>query len=104
MRARARSRPAAGSFAYHLPAGANALGLLDHLVGPLVQRFGNGEAEPVGGLAIDHKTEMGWLLERQIGWFGTLQDSADKIGHPLGGFAALGAVRHQPPVADHRRD
>ena len=46
--------------------------LLDHLVGAREQRWGNFEAERLGGLEIDHELVFGGCLHRQIGWLLTL--------------------------------
>src|SRR5436305_5557630 len=47
---------------------------LDHLVGPLQRRLRHRETERPGGLQIDHKLERCRLLDRQIGWLGSLED------------------------------
>jgi hypothetical protein len=40
--------------------------LLDHLVGELLKMHRHIEAERFGGFEIDHKLELGWLLNGQI--------------------------------------
>jgi hypothetical protein len=40
--------------------------LLDHLVGGGQQRFGDGEAERLGGLEVDHQLELGRLRDRHL--------------------------------------
>ena len=37
--------------------------LFDHLVGAGEQRVGDGEAERLGGLEVDHQLELGRLLD-----------------------------------------
>jgi hypothetical protein len=48
--------------------------LLDYLIRSQQQRVGNGDAERLGGLEVDHELELGGLLHRQVGRVGPLQD------------------------------
>src|SRR5439155_17396239 len=60
------------------PAAAPTRGAsFDDLVGAGEDRWRDGEAERPGGLEIDDQLECGWLLHRQIGWLGTLEDLPD---------------------------
>src|SRR5882724_2458815 len=47
--------------------------LLDHLVRLEENGWGNGEAEGLGGLEVDHQLEFGGLLHGEVGWFGAMQ-------------------------------
>src|SRR5947209_2218715 len=53
----------------------------DHIVGHGLQSQGNGEAERLGGLEVDHQLELelGWLLDRKVGWRRALEN-ADDVG------------------------
>src|SRR5262245_1785623 len=48
--------------------------LIDHLVRPEQKRLRDRQAECLGGLHVDDQLESGWLLDRQVGWLGTLED------------------------------
>src|SRR5262245_1226083 len=54
--------------------------LLDHLVGAGEKSCGNIEAERVGWPEIDRPLELGPLLNRQVGWFCSLQDFVNVSG------------------------
>jgi hypothetical protein len=47
--------------------------LLDHLIGGRQQRFGNGEAEDVGGLEVDDQIDFCDPLYREVGWLSVRQ-------------------------------
>src|SRR5437016_5773856 len=51
--------------------------LLDHLVRLEQDRRGDGEAEGLGGLEVDHQLELYRLLHGEISRFGPLQDLID---------------------------
>src|SRR5215472_12498480 len=83
--------------------------LLDQLVGTAEQSRWDFEAKSRRGPKIDDQLEMGWLLDRQVGWFGALQDFVNvdcslakkvdisrRVGHQP---AFLG----EPPRHRHRR-
>jgi hypothetical protein len=77
---------------------------LDHLVGRGQQRFRDREAERFGGLEVDHKFQLSWLLDWQVGWLFTLEDAVDIAGGASPSAAgvpnkvALGYILH--PGAD----
>jgi hypothetical protein len=64
---------AAGLFFYHRA-------LLNHLIRPQQQRGRDREAEPFGGLEVDHQLELRGLLDRKIGGLSTLDDLIDVSG------------------------
>ena len=51
--------------------------LLDHLVRLEEDDRGDGEAEGLGGLEVDHQLELGRLLYREVGRGGTFEDLSD---------------------------
>src|SRR5215207_2546264 len=55
---------------------------LEHLGGLEQDVVGDGEAKRLGSLEIDDKLEFPWLLDRQIGGFGALEDSIHVVGSP----------------------
>src|SRR5262245_19016898 len=72
----------------------------DHLVGTLEQRGRNFEAKCILGLEIDHKLELGRLLDRQVTGPFTLEDAID-IGCCLPVcLEQLNPIRHQTAAGD----
>src|SRR3970282_1413917 len=61
--------------------------LLDYVVRPKAERFGNREAQGLRRLQVDHQLELGRLLHGQGGWLCALQD----LVHEGRGGAAGGA-------------
>jgi hypothetical protein len=59
------------------PTGDITLHLFDHLVSDAEQPRREGEAERLCGLEVDDQLVLGWLLNRQIGWLGALEDAVD---------------------------
>src|SRR4249919_1159902 len=57
-------------------------GSLVHLVGAAGERLWHGDSERVGCLEVDYQLELGGLLDRNVGWLGTLEDSINKGGRP----------------------
>ena len=57
---------------------AKTAGLLDHLMGEREQLVGNIQAERLGALEVDHKLELGRLLNRQVGWLSAFEDSSSE--------------------------
>lgn len=53
---------------------------LDHLVCAREQRLRHGYAERLRRLCVDHQLEPGWLLHRNVGRLGTLDDLVDEAG------------------------
>src|SRR5215469_10459607 len=53
--------------------------LFDHLVGNSEQRRRDRETEPVCGLEVDDRLELGRLLDRDIGGFGAFEDKIDNL-------------------------
>src|SRR2546430_5855714 len=83
--------------------------LLDHLVGALLDRHRNLEAECLGGLEIDDKLIFDRHLHRQIGWFLALEDTVDIGRSAAKQVDKIGAIGHQSatyrkqPVSIDRR-
>src|SRR4051794_26296909 len=50
------------------------LPLLNNLVGARQQRLRHSQAERLGRLHVDDQLECGRLLDRKVGWLGTLED------------------------------
>src|SRR5512132_2329657 len=53
---------------------------MNDLIRPPQQRWRDGQAEGFGGLEVDDKLELRWLLDRQIAWLGALEDFVNKHG------------------------
>src|SRR5437870_1710906 len=69
----------------------------DHLVRLEEERWGNGEAEGLGGLQVDHQLELRRLLDGQVGGFGTLQDTIHIDGSATAHVYQARPVGHQAP-------
>ena len=54
--------------------------LLDYLVRPQQERLGDGQTQSLGGLEVDHKLELGGLLDGEVARLGALQNLAYKDG------------------------
>ena len=52
------------------------MALFDHLVGAREHSGRNGEAQRLRGFEVDDQLESCRLLDREIGWLGTLEDLA----------------------------
>jgi hypothetical protein len=83
--------------------------LLDHPRRPHQHDRWNRLAESLGGFEIDHEFETHRLLDRQIGGFGSLEDSIDVVSHALVALALVASAGHQASAGDkfspvgHRR-
>jgi len=71
---------------------------LDHLIRPRQQRGRDGEAEGLGGPHVHEQTKRRWLLDREIGGLGPLEDLVDEHG----GAPAIG--RQARPVGYETTD
>ena len=58
---------------------ASCLISFDHLIRSIKRRLRNRQADLVGRFEVDHQFELRWLLDGQIGWLGSLQDSVVPI-------------------------
>jgi hypothetical protein len=47
---------------------------LDDFIGSIQHRLRNRQADLLGGFEIDHQLKLRRLLDREIGWLGSLQD------------------------------
>src|SRR3974390_101954 len=70
--------------------------LFDHLVGNGEQSGRESEAERLCSLKIDHKFELGWFQDRQVGRFLTFQNFARKNSHLTILLSNIDAIAHQP--------
>src|SRR5262249_29724071 len=70
--------------------------LFDHLVGAREQQRRNVETDRFGGGEVDDELKLGGLLDRQIAWFFTLEDTID-IGRGLPiSIEHFRPIGHQP--------
>src|SRR5262249_61809970 len=72
----------------------------DHLVGADEQRRRHVEAERLRGLEIDHKLELGRLLNRQVAGILPLEDTIYVTGRLPGLFGWVDAIRYQAAAGD----
>src|SRR5665213_3005629 len=70
--------------------------LFDHLVRRGEERRGDGDAERLRSLQIDHQLELGWVLDRQVGGVRALQAAVDIGCRTTKQVRLVDAVRHQP--------
>src|SRR5215212_11197183 len=56
---------------------AVSLGLLDHVIGAHEQRRRDREAQRLRRLEVDHQLQLRRLRDRNITWFGALEDVVD---------------------------
>src|SRR5262245_32789432 len=83
---------------------------LDHLVSAGEQDRREVETQRSCGLEVDHELELGPLLDRQIGWFCTLENFVDEGGGSIPHVFETGRIReqatrlgHLPESADQRQ-
>ena len=69
---------------------------LDDLVGKREQRLGKSEAERVRGFEVNHKFELGCLIDRDITWLNATKDLVHIVGNLPGSFGAVGSIGQQP--------
>ncbi len=50
------------------------LALLDDLICPQQQRWGDREPQRLGGFEVDHQLELARVLDREVGGLGALED------------------------------
>src|SRR5437773_2482398 len=74
---------------------APAHDLLDDLIRPQQQGPGDGKAERVRSLEVDHQLELRGLLDGQIPRLGALQDLVDVGGGTVEQVWKIWAIRHQ---------
>ena len=60
-----------------------AKGSLDHLVGAREERSRHIDAERLGGDQVHDETELGWLLDRNVGRFLAAKNLIDKVARAL---------------------
>src|SRR5215475_7419548 len=68
---------------------------LDHLVGALLEKPRYFEAERFSRLKVDHQLELRWLLNREIGRLGALENLADINAHLAISLRETWCVTHQ---------
>src|SRR5260221_12838013 len=56
--------------------------LFDHLVGEREQLVRYGQAERLGGLAIEDQLDFSWLFHRQVRWSASAQNLVHEGGRP----------------------
>src|SRR5262245_43412079 len=72
----------------------------DHLVGTGEQRVRHFEAKRLRGFEIDHQLEFGWLLDRQVGRLGVLENFSGVLASLAICIANIGSVAHQTTGGD----
>src|SRR6476660_10014178 len=74
--------------------------LFDHLIGTGEQRGRHFEAKRLRGFEIDHQLEFGWLLDRQVGRLGALENFSGVLASLAICSANVGSVAHQTTGGD----
>jgi hypothetical protein len=78
------------------------LTLFDHLIRPRQERGRNGETEGLGAFEVDDEFELAWLLDREIGGLGALEDLVDERCCATPEFYGVGTVRQEAARVDVR--
>jgi hypothetical protein len=81
-------------------AAAGTLNLIDNFVGARQHDWRQVETDRLRGLEIYYQLELGRLLYRQVGRFGTIEDSDDVPGGEAKQVGEVGAIGQQPPELD----
>src|SRR5262245_15042484 len=94
----------AGPSHYRPQADAATPRLFDHLVGALLEKPGDVEAERLGGLKVDHQLVLGRRLHRQVGWLLALEDAVDVTSRPAVRVDYVRSIREQAAAASEVRE
>ena len=76
-------------------------GLADHFVGLEEEGWGNGEAEGLGGLEVDHQLKCRGLLDGEVGGFGALQDLVHIDCCAPMDVRQTRPIHHEPPASTY---
>src|SRR5215208_5496341 len=72
----------------------------DDLVGASKQRLRHRETERLCGLQVYDQLEPSWLLDRQVGRLGALEDLSDVNAHLTGDGTPARSIANQPAGVD----
>jgi hypothetical protein len=78
---------------------AEALDLLDHLVGADKDRAAHRDTERLRSFHIDHQFKLGRLLDRKIGRLGALQNLVYENSGPSVHFIFCAEISREPAIA-----
>src|SRR5262249_46708451 len=74
--------------------------LFDHFVGGYEQSLGHSDAQRPGGLDVNYKIELTWLLDRDVGRLRSAQDLVHKIGGTPKQLLSTWSIVYQSPSPD----
>ena len=74
--------------------------LFNHFVRAGKQRWRHRESEHIRGLEIDDEFELRWLLDREFGWLGALEDLPGVDSDLTPDRSDIGSIADQAPCAD----
>src|SRR6516225_2053131 len=74
--------------------------LFDHLVGSYKQSLGHSDAQRLGGLDVNYKIELTWLLDRDVRRLRSAQYLVDKIGGTPKQLLSIWSIVDQSPSPD----